>query len=409
MPKTTYIYNQNRHTIETLFFSIVLLELFLMGSGRIIQFGSLTLRMILYLIAIGYSVLLLMRGRRIGMQIVFLGLLFLSVLSLSAFVGVFNNADSRLIFEDIKPLAFFLMGIFFWLTIGNVERVHLTIKLLKVSSVILAVLYLVILFLLHFNIIDFSVTYSVLNKTGEVSFRETYGFVYKGFLYLCVGFLFYLFDSRTRNKGITLLIFTATVLTFTRGFLLAIGLTIFIYLFVFSERNIKTFLHIVVLCVVVLLVAPQYIDVYTNLLGDKSTSDMVRIITGQQVCQSVTPLSIFIGHGFGIGVPERIVHMEVSYLEIFHKQGLVGVSFWVIILCVLIRGYSKATLNGNRNIALPFLLSSFFIYMQTLTNPFLNNPIGMSMILISIAVFNVLGKNKNFGYNGFRGAAISIC
>ena len=84
-----------------------------MGSGRIIQFGPLTLRMILYLMAIGYSILLLMRSRRIGMQIVFWGLFFLSVLSLSAFVGVFNNADNRLIFEDIKPPAFFLMGIFF--------------------------------------------------------------------------------------------------------------------------------------------------------------------------------------------------------------------------------------------------------------------------------------------------------
>ncbi len=401
MPKTTCIYYQNRHTIETLFFSIVLLELFLMGGGRIIQFGPLTLRMILYLIAMGYSILLLMRGRRIGMQIIFLELFFLSVLSLSAFVGVFNSADSRLFFEDIKPLAFFLMGIFFWLTINNIKRVHLVIKLLKLSSVILAVSYLVVLALLYFNTIDFNNFYSVLNSTGEVGFRKTQGFFYKGFIYMCIGFLFYLFDSETKRRSITLLIIlTAIVLTFTKGFLLALGLTIFVYLFIFSKRNIKSLLYMVAFCVMLAISIPLYIDVYLNVIGDKLSSDMVRVITAQQVWHAATPLSIFVGHGFGIGVPERMVHMETSYIEIFHKQGLAGLFFWFIILCVLIGGYSKATLNGNRNIALPFFLSSLFIYIQTLTNPFLNNPIGMSMILISIAVFNVLGGNKK--PKGFR-------
>ena len=192
-----------------------------------------------------------------------------------------------------------------------------------------------------------------------------------------------------------LIIFTAIVLTFTKGFLLALGLTIFVYLFILSKRNIKSLLCMVAFCVMLAISIPLYIDVYLNVTGDKLSSDMVRVITAQQVWHAATPLSIFVGHGFGIGVPERIIHMEVSYLEIFHKQGLAGLFFWFIILCVLIGGYSKATLNGNRDIALPFLLSSLFIYFQTLTNPFLNNPIGMSMILISIAVFNFLGKNMN--------------
>jgi hypothetical protein len=65
-----------------------------------------------------------------------------------------------------------------------------------------------------------------------------------------------------------------------------------------------------------------------------------------------------------------------------------------VIFLALIRGYVTAVSNGNRKIALPFFLSCLFVYIETLTNPFLNNPIGMSMVLISLAVFNVLRKKN---------------
>jgi hypothetical protein len=38
--------------------------------------------------------------------------------------------------------------------------------------------------------------------------------------------------------------------------------------------------------------------------------------------------------------------------------------------------------------SLPFLLSVVFIFFQSLTNPFVNNPIGLSMLLITIVIFS---------------------
>jgi O-antigen ligase len=84
------------------------------------------------------------------------------------------------------------------------------------------------------------------------------------------------------------------------------------------------------------------------------------------------------------------VHMEISFLEIFHKQGLLGVFFWITIFVCICYSFYKADLNGNRKLALPFLLSTIFIYLQTMTNPYLNNPIGMSVVIISLIVLKRL-------------------
>lgn len=393
---TTQIYkspvNKNRRPIERFFLIIVLLELFFMGSGRIIQFGPLTLKMILYLIATGYSIFLLLWWRSVGFQIVFLTVSFLSMISLSAFVGCISNADLSLLIGDVKQLSFFLIGVFFWLTINSIDRVYLTARLIKISSLLLAIAYLSSLIMILLGIINFKIFYSILNATGEVYFRGTSGFFYKGFLYMCVGFIFYLLGGGIRSKGIALLIFTAIIMTFTRGFLLAIGLTGVIYLLVFSKRSFKTILYLMIFCVLGVFLVKQYLSIHANVLGSTTTSDMIRIITMQQVWEALNPLTILIGHGFGIGVPQKPIHMEIAYLEMFHKQGIIGLIFWFAIFIMLIRWYYSAVSKGNRNIALPFLMSCIFIYIESMTNPFLNNPIGMSMILISIAVLNVLRK-----------------
>ena len=93
-----------------------------------------------------------------------------------------------------------------------------------------------------------------------------------------------------------------------------------------------------------------------------------------------------------IATGDRPIHMEITYLEVFHKQGVLGLLFWLMLFAIIVQMYYRACRNGYRKIALPFFLSALFVFILTTTNPYLNNPIGMSMVLISIAVLNVLGK-----------------
>lgn len=122
-------------------------------------------------------------------------------------------------------------------------------------------------------------------------------------------------------------------------------------------------------------------------LGDKSGSDSARFVQIDQVLSNVNPISFFIGHGFGIGVPIRPRGMELSLLEIFHKQGLLGLSFWFGMFIYIFLMYSNIKNKDYKKKALPFLLSVIFIILQSGTNPYMNNPIGLSMILITLVVF----------------------
>ena len=48
------------------------------------------------------------------------------------------------------------------------------------------------------------------------------------------------------------------------------------------------------------------------------------------------------------------------------------------------------------------MLSSLIVFIESAFNPYMNNPIGMSMLLISIAVLKVLGIKKYEQQKGNR-------
>jgi hypothetical protein len=107
---------------------------------------------------------------------------------------------------------------------------------------------------------------------------------------------------------------------------------------------------------------------------------------------AITPTSIVMGHGFGEGVRVRDNHLEIIYLEIFHKQGLIGLTFWVFILFYIGLLYFNCKRLGYEKKARPFLLAALFIYIQSATNPYLTNSIGLNMIMISIVSLNIYLK-----------------
>ena len=175
------------------------------------------------------------------------------------------------------------------------------------------------------------------------------------------------------------------MLTLTRGFILFTALIAVYYVF-FINRNILVKICMSIIGLIVIIALPFFIES----LGDKSGSDSARFVQINQVLADVNPVSFFIGHGFGIGVPVRPRGMEISFLEIFHKQGLLGLIFWFAIFTYIFLMYYNIKNKEYKKIAIPFLLSVVFIILQSGTNPYMNNPIGLSMILITIVVFSRL-------------------
>ncbi len=377
--------------INKFLFVIILLELFLGGGGQLTKFGFLTLRMMLFFLALTINIPLFLITPKINKYVIELLVIFTLYLVFYFLIGFFKETSLSIIFRDIKPLIYFYSIIFFYNNIKELSDIKFIINILKISSIIMTILYILFYYLINFGLIDFPQFYHTLSISGEFFFRGEQAFFYKGFFYMCVGFIFFFNEKKVLSNFLSILIFAAIVLTFTRGFILSLILS-YIMLEIFSKRF--SFKTLILLVFNILIIGALFIFYNFQNIGNKATSDSVRLNTIDEVYEQTGFINTFIGNGFGKGVTSRDIHMEISYLEIFFKQGILGLFFYLYMFIFLIQFYNRAVKNGNSYYAKPLLLAAIFTYIQSFTNPFINNPIGMSMVIISLISLDMLGNSK---------------
>lgn len=372
-------------------FIVTLLELFMAGGGRIFEIGGATLRIALFFLNVLIATVLYIHRASMPKYVLILGGLGFAVLLFYTGLGILNGAPFPLIAEDVKPLSYFFSILFFSYYIDREERVHLVVSLIKKSSLFLAITYILIQAAFLLGRIDFIWFYnyalSQISPSDFIFRGDTGLFFYKGFVYMVVGLIFWIHSEKSRWKSVsTLIIAAAMILTGTRGFILMFGLLygLFYGIPLLMRLNVKA-----LLLAAVLAVGSVYF--FGNFeIGDKAISDSIRIQQLIQVAERINPISLFIGHGFGVGVPVREVHMEIAYLEVFHKQGILGLSIWALFFNFLYTSYVRA--KNFMNIRKAFLLGVCFVLLLSLTNPVFNNPIGISLFMIALASLSVLNK-----------------
>ena len=380
--------------------TLILLEVFLGGGGRLIDVGTLSIRMYIFLFSMCLGGLFLFARPIVKTQVVTILLTATIAICLELLVGYIHHHEKRLIFEDVKPLLFVYSLLFMPFLIRDSSDVNLIMRLLRGSAIILALSYLLILGLIHTNTIAFKPFYNWCYQTQEFFFRGEFAFFYKGFFFMCVGIFFYRWADGLWSKAAIIIILTAIILTFTRGFILTFLIVAFIYLFFIMARVVYLFLFALSMIIIVPVI---WRFVSNEGMIDRQTSNTHRIDQIIQVIDETTPSSILIGHGFGKNVASRQdLHLEIAYLEIFHKQGVVGLLFWLYLLYVILINYRKAV-KVNPDKATPFLLAVLFAYIQSLTNPFVNNPLGITLLVISFLCLHHLQSDKmKSGVNDFR-------
>ncbi|MDR7208984.1 hypothetical protein [Flavobacterium piscis] len=369
-----------------LLFVPVLYELVIGGSGHYLEFGPITFRIVAYLVVIFLAIIYYLEKKVIKKDLSVILLSFSMTLIFSSIVGFSNNAHLGSVLEDLKPLSFFYILLFFAIVVKDIDDIKKISTILKIGPLILGVIYILVIILLLLGKINFTAFYYQQSKIGEIMFRNETLFFYKGFLYLCVGYFFFLLSDGKGNKFGALFLFACIILTLTRGFILFTILISAYYVFFINKNIVLKWITFLLGIIAFSILVPILLDI----LGDKSDSDSLRYLQINEVIEGINPLSFIIGHGFGVGVESRPVHMELSFLEIFHKQGIIGLAFWFGLFFYIFFLYAKIKIKSYRNIALPFLLSVIFIILQSGTNPYMNNPIGLLMILISVIVFSKL-------------------
>ena len=370
---------------------VIILEVSLGGGGRLFDTGPLSPRIVLFGLGLAYTAAALLY-REIPREFVYMTGLFVAVSSISVLVPVLQNQSAIEALRDFKPHAYFLMLPFFAITIRNMVDVVLVGRLLKYSALILAVLYLGVMAYWKLGGMTAMQMFEWLNPShtaeAEFLFRGDTTFFFKALLYVGVGVFFWVAEKNRGWRGVVLMLLLAMALTMTRGMWLAVFMVLASWAFFSVAERLKGML----LAAGLLLAGVMGVVLINQILPSVVQSNTIRLSDLYAIGNAVTTgnaVTMIFGHGFGTELFGRKM-IEITYVNVFVKQGLIGIIFWflpAVYLACQMRLIRDAAL---RSLAMPYLTAAAFVYVVSLTNPFLTNPIGMAVVLIAMVVVRVV-------------------
>ena len=381
-----------------LLFMVSIVELFIGGGGRLTELGPLPLRMILFAICLMVSVLLaVLRPHRLKQQALPLLLVAVYLLvHLPALIhGLMLGNDPPTIMTELQQSLFWLIAPFFAHVLCTPAMVVRAALLTLASSIFLAVAYLLML-LAQLTVIPDPVNFYLMTLGGSPEFALRGGglFFYKGFLYLGIGLVF-LVTLRLRHwRLLAALVCIALALTLTRGFILSTGIAVGLALA--SQRRWKPLLLALGMFSIVAFVFLIYLpSVDEDIAGQRERSNATRLEDMAFMLDNTTVQTVLVGEGFGSPVNERAM-IENTFMWAFWRMGLAGVAFWLmpLVLCGIYFGRVRRN-DQQHALASSFFHSTVLIYIQTITNPYLNNPIGLSFVIVSIFALRTLSQRPS--------------
>lgn len=374
-----------RAPLGTALLVCITLEAALLGGGRLLVLHGLTLKMWLFIAAQIYTLWqMIFACRRLSASTILILASFSVLLLTGISIGVMSGAGEDAIIEDVKPLIYLLLLAFFELTIRSDWHLRLVLAIMKSCALLMAIAYVAVLGLLAVGVLPFSVLYAALSNVGVEDFMfrgDTGAFFYKGAIYLGIGVILFAKDKGWKAVLPLCILAGGLLATGTRGFFLGLAAAMLAHIVLSTQPMIRRLRYATAFLVLALLTWAWF----ASSAADRS--DSARSITFHEVSNRILPISLLVGHGFGNGVPEKPVHMEIAYLEIFHKQGVVGLGWWIGIMTFFCGRYWKARRLGNPH-AEPLFLCVLFVATVSATNPFINNPIGITICLVALVGLN---------------------
>ena len=363
--------------------------------------GPLTLKMWLFALMLLYTAWSLVCFDRIRLGTILLTASFAALLCLGGMNGVAHGANMEFLGEDVSPLLSFLALLFFELTVRTRQDILLVIRIIVIAAIVMACCYAVIVVSLWLSlwlgVTSLGTLYEWLALSGGNDFGvsgdgtgEVGRFAYSGAVFIGIAIVFLMFKRKRSGNTIAFFLFLCLMLVASRGLFLTLALTAFCYTWIARVATIKK----LGLSFVVVLLAAICLPLLFSLAGDRRASNSARLNTISEVYDGIDPTSAILGHGFGIGVPEKPKHMEIVYLEIFHKQGMLGLLWWIVLIGMLVARFRRALKTGDTAVAYPLFLVALFLLFESATNPYINNPVGMYPFLISFVGLGVLAQQE---------------
>lgn len=374
-------------------FTVSLLELFLGGGGRLTAVGPVSLRMVLFAACLCATLVAILfpRRRSDGLRLAMLVvLIYLLVHVAGLVVGAINGSAPSQMFSEFQQSLFWLAAPFFALMLQSEPDVQRASRLVQIAGVALAGIYIAVLIGLLVGIIHLAWLRAIIGPSQEVRFRSGEFFTYKGFLYLGISIVFLVAVRGKYWLRLLMLVSVALALTFTRGLVISTSAAVLMMLCV-QGRWRSAIPALVLVASAAFLVWVYLPSTDAKIGGNFDTSTNQRLEDLNYMIDHVTPSTLLVGEGFGSLINNRF-GIENTFLWALWKLGVLGLLFWLLPLSLCVYYYWKIPQRRANPLANAYLFGTILVYVQTAANPFLNNPIGLSFVMLSIFSLRILSR-----------------
>lgn len=378
-----------------LLFPAVLTEAVFGGGGRTFAIGPISLRMVLFAVSVStwIAIMLVSTRRRDGVGLAALLIIaFIVGLTPGLLVDVERGTSFTTMATELQPLLFWMIAPLFAMALQDVASVRRAANILLYGGVAVGTVTLLIMLGLQFGTIGFGRFYAWASDTNEFFFRTRASFFYKGHFYVGIAFIFCLVLLPRWWKTMLAIVTLSIGLSLTRGLYLAIVVAAALS-FVSARRSFA----VIAAGLMGIAIAVIYGDTLLNLLYDPN-----RLISAQTRTRDLTYFMLTFDYdtllfGDGTGVLLNGRHsIENSYIWAMWRFGIAGLLFWLTPLFLSVRYFVSISRDSELyQLASAFFFGMVMLYVLTLTNPFINNSIGMTYALCAVFALRRLSLDAN--------------
>jgi len=416
---------------EKIVLTIFFIELFVGGGGRLIDFGILSIRQVLFLLIILMLVIRIVKERAfldksintfIRFNPVTIGIYaLLAWFVASAAIGFVNGHPLSIIVMDFFRVSFFLayFPLAYYISKERFPKERI-ISILKYSAVIVSIFTISVSLLgktvFNDNFVPF---YNFMNyiMNDDLFFRPSKSVFYKSHFFVLIGLIIALNDllnKKYTKLDIVLVVFgtISIIWSETRGFLLAFMASLLMIIlldaklvtdpykkFVGKLKNLfqtKWFVKKVSILLVIMFIVP-FLYKYMTLerfqeevvvenkysqdekqqtskhqekpeINDVSVNSRLDFMLDSKAILLNNPVNFVFGSGYGTEIAGRLDGIEMSFLDILVEQGLIGLATWLFLCILVFYNYYAGYKKGKKLGTLEISFMAAFFGLLLVTN-----------------------------------------
>lgn len=405
--------NQNKLSFLAI---IIVIELVLGGSGRLITFGSFfSIRYILFFITLLYFILnCIFNNYRIKKNMFYFDIImFFYVFTFAIANGIISGYEIVDVIKSSQGYLYLLIYFPISLLIDNKQKSKQIFRIIINCAIVLSLVSITIFVIYYFDSTKYSVFTPILDKLdyGYIAYRgglpavflKTSPFIAISFVLLLVHYINLKIERNLVNTLKLSILLFGIIVTMSMGIWIGTSVGILLTILLAKGKNKVFGLAIIILLMgFAYYLSSDYISAsITNRLSSNDSSFIIKLDQFFMLVKNWVNRLIF-GNGFGIEITfltelgkRTMINFELFWLQLLVNMGLIG---FIIYLKIFIKSiYYSFKKNNAISFKDTLHIKSLIIGLVVLViissvNPFLNNPIGIGYLVI---VMNTISNYWN--------------